>query len=78
MLRMNIYFLDAENKIALSSMAAGELTGGPVQAAKMDGKVEEIVYVTSSSEALDNYIIENADHNLNLFDLKITGWVNVQ
>lgn len=78
MLKLNFYLLDEENKMALKSLEEGDLSGGKVQAVKMDGSVADIVYVTSSTEALDAYIIKNADHNLNLFDLKITGWINVR
>lgn len=78
MLKLNFYLLDEKNKMALKSIAKGDLYGGTVQAVKMDGSVDDIVYVTSSSDALDAYIIKNSDQNLHLFDLKITGWINVQ
>lgn len=78
MLKLNLYLLDEKNKMALKSMAKGDLYGGTVQAVKMDGSVDDIVYVTSSSDALDAYIIKNSDQNLHLFDLKITGWINVR
>lgn len=77
MLKLNFYLLDEKNKMALKSLSKGELSGGTVQAVKMDGSVDDIVYVTSSSDALDAYIIKNSDQNLHLFDLKITGWINV-
>lgn len=78
MLKLNFYLLDEKNKMALKSLAEGDLSGGTVQATKMDGSVDDLVYVTSSSETLDAYIVKNTDQNLHLFDLKITGWINVR
>jgi hypothetical protein len=76
--KLNIYLLDQENKMALRSIRSGELTGGPLQVSKINGKMEDIVYITSSSDALDAYIITNADRNMSIFDLKITGLINVR
>lgn len=76
--KLNFYLLDQENKMTLQSIKSGDLTGGPLQVSRMNGETEDIVYITSSSQALDAYIITNADRNMSIFDLKITGLINVR
>lgn len=75
---LTIYLMDDDNEIVEAALEDGTLRGREIQAKDEDGEENEILYVTSSSRKLTQFVADHAGVPKNLFDLEVVEMIGVE
>lgn len=72
--QLDIYLLDEDSEVVASALENGELRGGEITVTTEEGDETEILYVTSSSRQLDDFVSTHIDDLETLFDFDMAGF----
>ena len=73
--RLELFLMDTDSEVVAADIEAGKISGGRIEVAtgEEDGDTEEILYLTSSSRKLADYVLSYDEDPQILFDFDIVN-----